>query len=236
MAFGRTGIVLVLLAFALVSWAEAGPRIHFEKDSYDYGKVLYGETVTEKFHFTNTGDQTLIIEKVRSSCGCTNAIKGSSEVPPGGQSEILTAFDTTGMRPGVKNQTVFVHSNDPEKPVVKLGITADVIRQINVDRQILAQRMTTFQEKLAFPIKIANSSNQSVIVKGLKAQDPNVTCALEPATLVLRPGGAAAVNILITLKKETGLNLYAGEMKLQTDHPREKEVGIRYFVQVGEAR
>jgi len=236
MAFGRTGVVLVLLAFALVSLAEAGPRIHFERDSYDHGKVLYGETVTEKFFFTNTGDQTLIIEKVRSSCSCTNAIKGSSEVPPGGQSEILTAFDTTGMGPGIKKHDVYVHSNDPEKPVVKLGITAEVVRQINVDRRTLAQRMTTFQEKLAFPIKIANSSNQRVTVKGLKVQDPNVTCALEPATLVLKPGGSTAVNIMMTLRRETGLNLYAGEMKLQTDHPREKEVGIKYFVQVSESK
>ncbi|MEJ2717374.1 MAG: DUF1573 domain-containing protein [Deltaproteobacteria bacterium] len=85
----KAGLLVVLLILPLMVYAATGPRISFDKETHDYGDVQYGDTVTEEFDFTNTGDKTLVIDKLRATCGCTKAIKGSSEVPPGGKSSIV---------------------------------------------------------------------------------------------------------------------------------------------------
>jgi len=45
--------------------SQPGPRINFQIDSYDFGRVPVGTIVSPEFPFTNTGDTTLIIQKVR---------------------------------------------------------------------------------------------------------------------------------------------------------------------------
>jgi curli biogenesis system outer membrane secretion channel CsgG len=46
---------------------EAGkPRIAFAQKDFDFGKVETGETIEHIYKFRNTGDGTLVIQKVRS--------------------------------------------------------------------------------------------------------------------------------------------------------------------------
>lgn len=41
-----------------------GPHIQFDSLRHNYGKVKQNDHVDHAFRFTNTGDQTLIIEKM----------------------------------------------------------------------------------------------------------------------------------------------------------------------------
>jgi hypothetical protein len=222
-----------LLALCSLTLVEAAPRITFDKESLDYGRVLYGDTVSEEFIVTNTGDQTLVIEELRATCGCTKAIKGSKEVAPGGKSKILAEFDTKGLSPGSKKQSLFVHSNDPERPVVKLGISAHVVRQLVVEPPLLARKLPNFEEKVSFPMRISNSSGQAVSVKAARVPGSGVTAQLKPDRIVVGAGGHVTFHIFLTLHREADRHIYTGQLLLETDHPREKEIGMKYFLQVG---
>ena len=46
--------------------ARAAPNIKFEQTSFDFGKVIQGQTVTHIFEFQNIGDETLTIKNVRA--------------------------------------------------------------------------------------------------------------------------------------------------------------------------
>jgi len=46
---------------------EGRPRIAFDLKDFDFGKVESGERVEHVFTFRNTGDGTLLIQKVRSA-------------------------------------------------------------------------------------------------------------------------------------------------------------------------
>lgn len=51
----------------MASVASAQPVIFFEEESYDFGEVIQTEQLEHTFVFTNTGTETLIIQKVTSS-------------------------------------------------------------------------------------------------------------------------------------------------------------------------
>ena len=229
----KAGLLMVLLILPLIVNAATGPRISFDKESHDYGDVQYGDKVTEEFEFTNTGDKTLVIEKLRATCGCTKAIKGRRDVPPGGKSKIVAEFDTDGLSPGTKKQNIMVHSNDPEHPVVKLTLLARVVRHVNVTPAVLAKKLPSFTPSLSFPLNISNTSPKPVTVEGIEVKGSGVKAALNPKKLVVEPGGSLPFHINMTLAKESGRYLYTGRLLLHTNHDREKQISLNYFVQVG---
>jgi len=235
MPIRKAGILLILVAFPLLASAGTGPRISFDKESRDYGKVLYGDKLDGEFHFTNTGGQTLVIEKLRSSCGCTKKrVKGGREAPPGAKGTIETIFDTDGMRPGAKKKYIYVHSNDPERPVVKLTLLAHVIRHVNISPPIITKKMPRFEGSVAFPMKISNTSKNPVTVKGIQIKESDLTVAMSPKRLLVKPGADASFDILLTKKKGPIRYFHSGRIVLLTDYPRQKEILIRYFLQVGD--
>lgn len=82
----------------------------FEEKSFDFGDVKQGQKVTHTFKYKNTGNDTLKISNVISSCGCTVPKEYEKIVPPGGSASITVVFDSTG-KMGVVNKTLTILSN-----------------------------------------------------------------------------------------------------------------------------
>lgn len=232
MSVGRT-CAIVLLLTAATSLAVAAPKISFDKERFDHGEVIYGDTVHEEFTVTNTGDQPLIIEKLLATCGCTKTVKGKDELPPKESTKIMTSFDTTGLRPGRKEKSIFVHSNDPQRPVVKLSLLADVIRNVVVDPPSLAKQLAAFEESVPFLMKLTNSGDRACALKGVKIQGDGLGVSLDPPQLTLEPGTTSHFTIRFKLKNEPNRYYYMGRVLLETDHPKESEIEIRYLIRIG---
>lgn len=235
MSVGRT-CTLVLLLTAATGLAAAAPKISFDKERYDYGNVIYGDTVHEEFTVTNTGDQPLIIEKLLATCGCTKTVKGKDKLPPKESTTIMTSFDTTGLRPGRKEKSIFVHSNDPQRPVVKLTLLADVIRNIVVDPPSLARQLPAFEETVPFSMKLTNAGDRTCALNGVKIQGDGLQVSLAPRQLTVEPGTTTHFTIQFKLKKEPDRYYYMGRLLLETDHPKESEIEIRYLIRLGKTQ
>ena len=225
MRTATVAILAILLAVPLLIWAGTGPVISFDNESHDYGPVMYGDKVSHEFTVTNTGDQTLTIEKLESTCGCTQAVKGASEVPPGGKTHILTSFDTKGMKAGKKLKKVYVNSNDPKRPMIALAVTADVIRQLSVDPPSVARKLPKPVETLSFPAKVTNSSDKAVTIKGAKAPAGSLQAVLDPERIVVEPHSTSPFTVVLKPKNEPNRYYWMGKVLLETDHPGEKESG-----------
>lgn len=103
-----------------------GPRISFESTKHDFGKVPSGPQVEYVFKFTNKGNQTLHIEKVQASCGCTGTTMGEKmDYAKGESGEIKVTFNTQG-REGKQEKTIMVYSNDAKEPQKVLTFTAEI--------------------------------------------------------------------------------------------------------------
>lgn len=96
------------------------PVIEFEKDFYDFGKIIQGEKVSYSFKFKNVGKSDLIISRVSSSCGCTVGDFPKVPVKEGESNKIEVKFDSEGRR-GFQSKTITVLSNaQPSTSILRI--------------------------------------------------------------------------------------------------------------------
>lgn len=112
------------------------PDIQFKERVFDFGVVYKGDKVIHSYKFKNAGRGVLKIERVRSSCGCTAVNITSTEVEPGGCGEIKAIFHSKNYK-GRTKKYIFVHSNDPDEPVITLEITGIVRVDVAVVPNVL---------------------------------------------------------------------------------------------------
>jgi hypothetical protein len=118
-------MILALLFSWDLCFAEKGARIKFKELKWDFGNKKQGEVLTHTFRFENVGDETLIIERVRTSCGCAAAILSKKKLNPGEKGEIQAKFNTQGYY-GEQNKFIYVESNDSSASVKQLMISASI--------------------------------------------------------------------------------------------------------------
>jgi len=125
---------LLLLFVAIISLQtyaqEKKAKIEFKQIEIDYGKINKNADGTRVFEFTNTGDAPLIINKVKSSCGCTIPSKPSKPIMPGKSDKIIVKYNTH--RVGPFRKTVTVYSNAMNNVVI-LKIKGKVVDPNSVD-------------------------------------------------------------------------------------------------------
>ncbi len=123
------GIMLLMVGAAKAQDAktQSGPEIEFEKVVHDYGDVPYNGNGNCEFRFTNTGDAPLVIQKPKSSCGCTVPSWPDKPILPGESNVIKVTYRT--ILCGSFNKTVTVTSNAVNNPTVVLRIKGRVLDQ-----------------------------------------------------------------------------------------------------------
>lgn len=96
--------------------------ITFSKEEHDFGTIKEGEKVFWNFRFTNTGNIPLIINRVKTDCGCTAPDYPKTPIAPGEEGAIKVTFDSKG-RSGKQIKRITVLSNS-ERPTNVLSIIA----------------------------------------------------------------------------------------------------------------
>ena len=125
------GIMFLMVGAAKAqdSKAAIGPEIEFEKLVHDYGDVPFNGNGECEFRFTNTGNEPLLIQKPKSSCGCTIPSWPNEPILPGESDVIKVTYKTN--RVGNINKTVTVTSNALKNSTVVLRIKGRVLEQAN---------------------------------------------------------------------------------------------------------
>jgi len=103
---------------------ESGKEIWFEEILHDYGEIPEGSDGTCAFTFKNLGDASIVINRVRSSCGCTVPSWPREPVEPGESAEITVRYNTA--LTGTFLKSVLVYSTASNSPV-KLQIKGKVV-------------------------------------------------------------------------------------------------------------
>ena len=104
------------------------PKFEFQEEFHNFGKLQAGEVVAYSFHFTNTGDGPLVIERVEKDCGCMEANFPHKPIQAGESDFIEVVFNSAG-ETGKVYKELIIHSN-AEKEEPKLAIAAMVDNEI----------------------------------------------------------------------------------------------------------
>jgi len=120
-------IILLHLVISNFLMAQFGnPKIIPLESEYNFGEIKEGETVSHNFIIFNRGTDVLKISKVKASCGCTAANPTKTELLPEDSTSVKVEFNSN-RRSGMQKKYVYVFSNDPETPQLRLAFKANII-------------------------------------------------------------------------------------------------------------
>ncbi len=105
--------------------AGQGPAIRVDPTGFDFGAVVPGKTLRKEFRLRNAGDRPLVLQRVRTSCGCTVGKLARTTLEPGAATSLAVSL-ATGTSRGRLVKTVVVPSNDPKTPLLEIKIQATV--------------------------------------------------------------------------------------------------------------
>lgn len=109
-----TVLTLVILCACSGNVTRNYASISFSNEKYDFGTIPFKKEATCSFEFTNSGKTALIINDVKTSCGCTVPEWSKTPIRPGDKGLVKIKFDA--VFPGVFHKSVVVFYNGPNSP------------------------------------------------------------------------------------------------------------------------
>jgi len=103
-----------------------GEELWFDEYVHDYGQILKDSDGSWTFEFKNIGETPIVINRVRSTCGCTVPDWTREPVEPGNTGEITVKYNTA--LTGTFLKSLFVHSTAANSPL-KLQVKGKVVAE-----------------------------------------------------------------------------------------------------------
>ncbi len=237
----KTGILLIVILFVASNFIYAQQKeakMSFEKEKHNFGAVKQdGGSVDYQFVFTNTGAKPIIIEDVKSSCGCTTPSWSKAPVAPGAKGDITASFNPD-KRPGHFNKTITVTSNAENSPIT-LTVTGDVgevavTPEKEYPSKVGILRMNTTHANFASMVNNEKKTKELYIYNPTKATvkviaDPSympkyVTATISPSDIPA--GGKATLKIVYDASKVNDWDYVRGSLYLNINGQRETKSRI----------
>jgi uncharacterized cupredoxin-like copper-binding protein len=206
----RKSLLLFVVSVSVSLAQFLGPRISTQQIEHNFGDIEMGKIVTHHFILTNTGDDNLIIKNVHATCGCT-AVKPEKEtLAPGESTKLKVEFNSTGRRGG-QEKTVYVNTNDPKNPELKLKIKGNVVA--SAAAAVSAPKLyvpkinhdfgTVKEGKVVeHTFKFANQGNAPLEIKNVRT-----SCGCTAALLsskIIEPGKEGTLKVELDTKNRLG--------------------------------
>lgn len=219
-------IISLVILISVVGFAQLmGPRLLVQPTEHNFGTITQGEKVTHAFILTNNGGDLLVIENVQASCGCTAATPEKNELAPGESTNLSVTFNSAG-RQGAQKKNITVQSNDPENPLIKLTITATVVKlndqEANVPVIYFLETKHDFGKvkegnTVEYTFKFHNKGKST-----LKIDDVRTSCGCTAALVSsekLEPGAEGTLKVELDTKHRSGK--MSRTITIQSNDPRD---------------
>lgn len=157
------------------------PRIQISEKSWDFGYVPRDMKVSHLFQIENSGNDTLVITRVRSDCGCIHNPLSDSGIAPGQVSELEVIFNPQRFQ-GRITKVVSIMCNDTTAPVSDISFTAHVGLENPVVRLnpegIIFDTLTPVGE-LNEKMELKNTSGAKVVISVVQMPKSFIDCRIE---------------------------------------------------------
>ncbi len=94
---------------ALAQTPKGIPKLNLLEETYTFDTLEFGAECSHDFVFTNTGNETLILNNVTTACGCDVPRFDYKPVQPGAKSFVNYKYDSK--RPGPFSKTMSITGN-----------------------------------------------------------------------------------------------------------------------------
>ena len=176
-------------------------KISFSETMWDFGYVPKTGRVSHTYQIKNIGQDTLIIVKVRTSCGCATTPLSKQRLAPNETADMKVIFNPTKIVVGETTKKLQVISNDPNNPFAEVQFTAKIeksnslvkITPTGINFDTVSQGTEDVRT-----LTIENISGEKLSMQLIEGPGDNVDLDLESKSL--KPG--ESIQITLKLKKE----------------------------------
>ena len=180
-------------------------RIKFFEDFWDFGSIPRETIVKHDFVFKNTGSDTLLITRVKTTCGCTTAPLSSDRIAPGETAEISASLNTKTLHGTVK-KTILIDSNDPVSPYLRISFKArinDTLATLQSNPKVADFAMFKGNDKARSTLSIINRGTETAELVILdKPPDDILKASLQNGSLA--PGDSTVLELELVTELKPG--------------------------------
>jgi hypothetical protein len=203
------------------------------KMAVDFGVSLAGSKDRAEFMFSNQGVAPLTLRhsQADSSCRCTIGRLSKGEVPPGEQTVVTLEWDTTE-QVGPFRHHATIHTNDPDKPRVRLEVNGRVTPGVLIlpSPELVMGRMSRDETKTV-SFQVESDLGPDLLITSCDVEDPTAIKLFEfktekLASEELQEGAQAGFRVHVTLKPGLPLGTFRKRIRLVTNQADPKEVFV----------
>jgi len=230
------------LFFVLILSAQ--PKMEFKSVEFDFGTIKEDKGLaTTEFEFKNTGNQPLILNNVKATCGCTTPEWTKDPIAPGKSGAIKVSYNPQN-RPGAFTKNVNVFSNS-EPSVVVLTIKGTVEqKELTLEEQYPREmaglrwksnylslgNMTNTEEKTDV-IEFYNSSDKEVTLNTYRVPG-HITITFEPK--VIAAGKFGKMSVKYDAKGRNAYGYVSDRIYLEIDGKNDNNYSVGVSVTINE--
>jgi hypothetical protein len=174
------------------------PKIQFETNLFDFGKITTTETLSGTFKFKNVGDTALKVDPPLASCECTEPKVVPDTLAPGESGEVQ--FTIKLDRPLNGQRMIMVHSNDPKTPNVHLTLQLDYTPLYELSPKTLVLILPAGKDELQSHVAVIRKDGRPLGVDRITASVGWITAAFDASA---RPEDSSA-QINLTAHRPSG--------------------------------
>lgn len=205
----------LFLAMAFMPLLIHAQAISLPSDTVNCGQVEFRHPIKAEFKMKNSGDKPLLINNVKTSCGCTTVSYPSAAIAPGKTFSVSAVYDAKTM--GHFQKEIGIYSNASDKPLLLTvrGVVVEKKSNFKGAYPYTLGDMLADKTELLFdnvnrgdmPIQQVHILNNSEVMMEpqLMHLPPYLKGEVKPQRLA--PGRSATVYLQVDSKKLTDLGL-----------------------------
>jgi len=214
-------LTILLLWLPLQAWSAPAPALDVGENEFDFGEIFQGDRVDHVFSFRNSGDAPLLIDRIKSSCGCTAALLSAKEIPAGGEGTIKASFDSSRFR-GAIAKVIFLYSNAPGLETSRFTLKGTIKPLVDFSPQQLDFGNVAVDAEAAVDFVLVNAGEKELLIENIRASNTafSTTCEADK----LAPGVEVNCRAVARPRAETPhLN---GHVLIRTDNASLGEIRV----------
>ncbi len=190
-----------------------GPVVFVAERTIDIGDIREGTVATATFLVENRGNEDLLIQDIKPSCGCTTVELTDEEhrIKPEHSQKITVKYDTSG-RSGRQLSRVTLVLNDPVEPLVHLLLNSNVQSLFRIEpRPLVNLRSNRRGEQLPSLDLLPTDKDKSLEVLSIDAPAGIIRYETEP----ISEENGDGVRLKLWVSDESELGIVHGTMTVR---------------------
>lgn len=216
-------IYLLVTIIFLVTTAFCQPKLSIDKMEINWGDIYSGSKQKSKITLKNIGKDTLKINNVYASCGCTAVKKPKDFIPPKKSDEVEVEFNSSGFR-GAVTKYLHINTNDPNSPLLIIKLIANVkeeLESISGSNTIMFDNIPQ-NLSLTKEMQFKNISDHTIKIKTYQISSPSIFIKLDKE--IINPSDTLKIEVTVKPQKEGRWTEY---VTLKTDSKNQSEVEFK---------